>query len=70
MSRPARKDEVLLEDGSVHDCEGAVYCPLALIDAKRYYCRKCGRVFVERDGVFKANGQVIEESDDGNPVSE
>lgn len=66
MSRPALPEEILLEDGSVHQCRDenggtATFRPLAQIDGKRYYCTDCGIVIVERDGVFRATGAIIPE---------
>jgi len=51
---PARKDQVLMKDGSVHACVAhPTYRPLAMIGTPRYYCVDCNTVFVQDGDVFR-----------------
>lgn len=57
--REAQRKEVLLKDGSVHNCEGAAYKPLMGVGPDiRYHCTICGRVFSPSNGVFRETGRI------------
>ena len=64
--RTARPEEIVMQDGSQHQCVDAnggteVFCPLAVIDGRRYYCSVCGVVFRQEGGKYVATDQVIDE---------